>query len=618
MSTSSQVYPPAFKIYRHSKPNKCEICRDKSEDHDWDDGIGSYQPLLHDDDEPAPPPYIVLVQGPPNVGKSLLIKSLVKHYTEQHMIDDIQGPITIRTGQKRRRLQFVECPDDINSMIDAAKFADIVLLMVDASYGFEAETFEFLSLLRVHGLPKVMGVLTHLDHFKDEKELNETKERLQDHFQTEICEGATTFHLSGLNDFELYKTLEVQKLAEAISMLQLRTLSWRAEHPYVLVHIAGVGDFHVASITSLADPLPLSSEMEVERDLIGITHMDMGSFRTGMYLRLQVHDVPFGMVENLNPCHPILVGGVSLEEESVGYIQARLKRHNWRMRPIKPLKSSDLVTVSAGWRRYQTKPIYAREIDNGRHQILKFAREHNHCLAMFWGPLAPPLTRIAVVQSNKEAFRVAAKAVVLDFKPDMKIMKEIKLKGTPLNINQRKSLIKFEPEDIDVAEFIGSPIWTRSGNRGHVNEATKRDGIARCTFKRMVCTSDIVFMRVLRQVEAARFFNSLPAPLKPHEKGRLRLEQRRGVEIMDVYICPIFGTTVVLVRNKAGTYIATDGCEFEYLNPREERSLRRSGIPQKPSTEERDKIYEISDNIFAAPSGCGGWFNKIIYTMSNR
>lgn len=197
-------------------------------------------------------------------------------------------------------------------------------------------------------------------------------------------------------------------------------------------------------------------------------------------------------------------------------------------------------------------------------------------------------------------------------------MKEIKLKGTPLKIKQRKSLIKFEPEDVDVVEFIGSPIWTQSGNRGHVNEAAKRDGIAKCTFKRKMRMSDIVFMRVLHEVEAARFFNSLPAPLKPHEMGRLRLEQRRGVEIMDVNICPIFGTTVSLVRNEAGTYIATDGCEFKYLNPRAARILRRSGIPQKPSTEERDKIYEISDNIFAVPSGCGGWFNKIIYRMSNK
>lgn len=38
---------------------------------------------------------------------------------------------------KQRRLQFVECANDINAMIDAAKFADLVLLLTDGSYGFE-------------------------------------------------------------------------------------------------------------------------------------------------------------------------------------------------------------------------------------------------------------------------------------------------------------------------------------------------------------------------------------------------------------------------------------------------------------------------------------------------
>ena len=31
----------------------------------------------------------------------------------------------------------MECPNDINGMIDAAKFADLVLLLIDGSYGFE-------------------------------------------------------------------------------------------------------------------------------------------------------------------------------------------------------------------------------------------------------------------------------------------------------------------------------------------------------------------------------------------------------------------------------------------------------------------------------------------------
>ena len=38
---------------------------------------------------------------------------------------------------------------DLNAMIDAAKYADLVLLLVDGAFGFEMETFEFLNILQV-------------------------------------------------------------------------------------------------------------------------------------------------------------------------------------------------------------------------------------------------------------------------------------------------------------------------------------------------------------------------------------------------------------------------------------------------------------------------------------
>ena len=43
----------------------------------------------------------------------------------------------------------LECPNEIHGMIDMAKLADIVVLIIDASIGFEMETFEFLTLLNV-------------------------------------------------------------------------------------------------------------------------------------------------------------------------------------------------------------------------------------------------------------------------------------------------------------------------------------------------------------------------------------------------------------------------------------------------------------------------------------
>ena len=51
------------------------------------------------------------------VGKSTIIKSLVKHYTK-HNLSDIKGPITIIAG-KKRRLTFVECTNHLDVMVCA-------------------------------------------------------------------------------------------------------------------------------------------------------------------------------------------------------------------------------------------------------------------------------------------------------------------------------------------------------------------------------------------------------------------------------------------------------------------------------------------------------------------
>ena len=58
----------------------------------------------------------------------------MKHYTQQN-VEPI-GPITV-IGGKKRRITFVEIPNDLNAMIDVAKVADLVLMIIDASYGFE-------------------------------------------------------------------------------------------------------------------------------------------------------------------------------------------------------------------------------------------------------------------------------------------------------------------------------------------------------------------------------------------------------------------------------------------------------------------------------------------------
>jgi len=92
-------------------------------------------PLVDRTPDDVPPPVIVAIVGPPGVGKSTLVKSLVRRYTKQ-TLNDIRGPVTVVSG-KRRRLTLIECNNDLSSMIDVGKVADLVLLMIDGSFGFE-------------------------------------------------------------------------------------------------------------------------------------------------------------------------------------------------------------------------------------------------------------------------------------------------------------------------------------------------------------------------------------------------------------------------------------------------------------------------------------------------
>ncbi|EKM51560.1 uncharacterized protein PHACADRAFT_150036 [Phanerochaete carnosa HHB-10118-sp] len=262
-------------------------------------------PLVNRIPDDEPPPVVVAIVGPPGVGKTTLVKSLVRRYTKQ-TLNHVQGPITVISG-KKKRITFIECNSDLNSMIDIAKVADLVLLMIDGSYGFEMETFEFLNILQTHGFPKVIGVLTHLDLIKKASTLKDTKKALKKRFWTEIYQGAKLFYLSGVLNGR-YPDTEILNLSRFISVMKFRPLIFRNSHSYMLadriedltpreevraskgkcdrtvtvygylrgtnmrpgtkVHIPGVGDLQVKSITKLGDPCPLpDADSEKRRKL---------------------------------------------------------------------------------------------------------------------------------------------------------------------------------------------------------------------------------------------------------------------------------------------------------------------------------------------------------------
>ncbi|RZC81836.1 hypothetical protein C5167_044443 [Papaver somniferum] len=371
-----------------------------------------------------------------------------------------------------RRIQFVECPNNMNGMIDAAKYADAAILITDANYG--------------------------------------------------------------------YKNDEIRKLANFLSVMEFHTSSWRAAHPYLLVD-------HFEYVTS---PANVHMDGKCKRDIYLYGYLRgcdikkgtkmqakepqsaIESFRIGTYLRFRVLGVPFETVANHDPCQPILVGGISREEDNVGHMQVRLTRHSWHMNRR---KTKDPIIVSVGWRRYQTTPIYYQD-SNGRHEMLEYAPEDQPCLATFWGPVAPSGAGVVAVRSladNKAPFRILATAELLDLNHTAKIVKEIKRIGTPCLIWGETALIKdmFTSDD-EVDRYRDVKIKTACGIQGEVNEAAKpyllnlvkwndgqpREGIAKCTFDRRICMNDTILMHEWTKVEVPCIFNPLTTALEPSNR----------------------------------------------------------------------------------------------------
>ena len=238
------------------------------------------------------PPLVLAIQGGKGSGKTTLIKSLVKYYTNQN-ITKVNGSITIRNS-KNQRITLIKCPNDINGLDDCAKIADVAITLIDARIGFEMDTFEFISLLKNHGFTSVMGVITHMDDFKQNKSLSKYKKQIKKRFLKDATDRSKLFYLYGIKN-NLYIKQQLHTMARFLKTTNPNTPLFRINHPYVIcdryditftknsndnedddvmvsffgyvrgahfnknviVHINGLGDYNIDFMNKMDDPCPI-------------------------------------------------------------------------------------------------------------------------------------------------------------------------------------------------------------------------------------------------------------------------------------------------------------------------------------------------------------------------
>lgn len=161
-------------------------------------------------------------------------------------------------------------------------------------------------------------------------------------------------------------------------------------------------------------------------------------------------------------------------------------------------------------------PIYSIEDTNNRCRFLKYTPEHMHCMASFYGPLTPVNTgMLAIYSTNTTAqqasFRISLTGVITELDKTSKIVKKLKLTGTPYKIFKNTAYIKdMFTSALEVAKFESASIRTVSGIRGQIKKAVTnegRDGLFRATFEDKILASDIIFCRTWTTITPMTYYN---------------------------------------------------------------------------------------------------------------
>mmetsp|Transcript_12338 Transcript_12338/g.20742 ORF Transcript_12338/g.20742 Transcript_12338/m.20742 type:complete len:416 (-) Transcript_12338:7-1254(-) len=318
----------------------------------------------------------------------------------------------------------------------------------------------------------------------------------------------------------------------------------------------------------------------------------------GSYVRIEIQvDKKFSRM--ISAEYPFVLCSLKHQETGYAYVRVRIKKHRWYPHI---LKTKDPITISMGWRKYQSIPVYSMQGEAGeeeRLRMIKYTPKFGHCYAVFYAPTCSVGTTFIGVQKlydkdeqgnelDASHFRICVTGVVVELNTDFQVMKKLKLIGEPYKIMKNTAFIKgMFTSGLEVAKFTGAQIKTTSGIRGSIKKAVKEgapDGAFRATFEDKILKSDIVFLKTWYKVDVPRFCNPVVAYgrtrlLKTHSE----LRRDRGID---------------LKKNKDSEYLWHDeNVERE----REERVFSALQVPKKIQAnlpfKSQQKVKVLSDKV---------------------
>lgn len=309
----------------------------------------------------------------------------------------------------------------------------------------------------------------------------------------------------------------------------------------------------------------------------------------GKYVRIELSCVPCEFVRNFDRRYPIVLGSLLQNEQNLGMVQVRLKKHRWHR---KILKSNEALVFSVGWRRFQSLPVYSIEDRSNKQRFLKYTPEHMHCIATFYGPLTATNTGVMCFRSIypggskvSSSFRVSGTGTVVELNKTSEVVKKLKLVGTPFKIFKNTAYIQdMFNSPLEVAKFEGAKIRTVSGIRGQIKKAVLHEGKAgtfRATFEDKIVASDIVFCRTWTSVKPIEYYNPVSSMLLENKKDWRGMRTIRDIR---------HDMQVAVTKNKDSEYkpIVREARKFNALKV-PKALLKELPFKSKPKTMEASK-----------------------------